>query len=408
MSRRTLGRRARTLAMAVAVVVLWAPTDRVEASEGVVAVGDVHGSFDGLTTILRETGLIDDQNRWTGGSTVFVQTGDLLDRGVKLQEVIGLLMRLQEEAPKSGGQVHVLLGNHETMNLLGITRDVNRGAFAEFATDQSEARRSKGWAMFKAFWRRRMPEIGQQPVFSKEAKAQWMAVHPPGFFEYVEAFGPDGTYGRWMRQLPGALVIGDSLFIHGGYGPSLKGVSVEEINTRVVVELATFDETRAWMVAEGLALPWYSVHELTREAERELRYIAGQDPDSLPPERIERAKRLSLDWSSWSLLHPEGPFWFRGTAKWNEGDHLALMTALLDDLGVKRQVVGHTPQATGRIQARFDNRVFLIDTGMLASVYRGVPSALEIIDDTIVAVYPGERQILVRGPPADPSSTAGP
>lgn len=367
-----------------------------------VAVGDVHGSINGLVGILRETQLIDEQNQWIGGESVFVQTGDLLDRGVKLQEVIQLLMGLQEEAQATGGRVHVLLGNHETMNLLGITRDVNRDAFQEFVTDQSEKRRKNGWAMYKQFWRRRMPEIGQQPAFSKEAKAQWMAVHPLGFFEYVEAFGPDGPYGRWMRHLPGALIIGDTLFIHGGYGPSQAGVSVDEINRRVTEELATFDATRAWMVTEGLALPWHSIHELIREAQRELQYIAGQDPTTLSPERIERAERLQLKWGSWSLLHPEGPFWFRGTAKWNEADHLDDMVALLEGLGVRRQVVGHTPQATGRIQVRFDNRVFLIDTGMLTSVYKGVPSALEIVGESVVAVYPGERQVLEMAPSPEP------
>jgi hypothetical protein len=59
--------------------------------------------------------------------------------------------------------------------------------------------------------------------------------------------------------------------------------------------------------------------------------------------------------------------------------------------------VGHTPQTAGRIQARFDNRVFLIDTGMLTSVYKGRPSALEIVGDTVAAVYPGERHVLVGG-----------
>ena len=39
-------------------------------------------------------------------------------------------------------------------------------------------------------------------------------------------------------------------------------------------------------------------------------------------------------------------------------------------------VAGHTPDS--EIRQRFDNRVILIDTGMLQSVFGGKPSALEI------------------------------
>ena len=60
----------------------------------------------------------------------------------------------------------------------------------------------------------------------------------------------------------------------------------------------------------------------------------------------------------------------------------------MDGLGVARLVVGHTPQEDGRIHARFGGRVFLIDTGMLASVYDGRPSALEIADGRVNAIYP--------------------
>jgi hypothetical protein len=59
-------------------------------------------------------------------------------------------------------------------------------------------------------------------------------------------------------------------------------------------------------------------------------------------------------------------------------------------------VTGHTPQASGRITPRFENRVFLIDTGMLAAVYKGRPSALEIKDGVITAIYTDRRDVLVK------------
>ena len=66
----------------------------------------------------------------------------------------------------------------------------------------------------------------------------------------------------------------------------------------------------------------------------------------------------------------------------------------MEGLGAARQVVGHTPQRTGRIQPRVGGLVFFIDTGMLTEVYGGAPSALEIDGDAITAIYPGERQLL--------------
>ena len=54
---------------------------------------------------------------------------------------------------------------------------------------------------------------------------------------------------------------------------------------------------------------------------------------------------------------------------------------------MKRIAVGHTPSMDSRIAARFGGRVFLIDTGMLASVYKGRPSALEIKGEAVNAIY---------------------
>src|SRR5215207_8409564 len=49
--------------------------------ERIVAVGDVHGAYDRLLEILRAAAVIDTRNRWIGGRTHLVQTGDVLDRG---------------------------------------------------------------------------------------------------------------------------------------------------------------------------------------------------------------------------------------------------------------------------------------------------------------------------------------
>ena len=40
------------------------------------------------------------QNHWAGSKALFVQTGDLIDRGPKPREVMDLMMALEKEAPK--------------------------------------------------------------------------------------------------------------------------------------------------------------------------------------------------------------------------------------------------------------------------------------------------------------------
>ena len=61
---------------------------------------------------------------WAAGRAHVVSLGDLLDRGADSRKVMDLLMRLQGEAAAAGGQLHVVLGNHEAMNLLGDLRYV--------------------------------------------------------------------------------------------------------------------------------------------------------------------------------------------------------------------------------------------------------------------------------------------
>ena len=78
-----------------------------------IAVGDVHGQFEGLVKILRHAKLIDTHQHWCGGHCQLVQIGDILDRGPFSLKVDHLLDQLQMEAETAGGEVIRLIGNHE-------------------------------------------------------------------------------------------------------------------------------------------------------------------------------------------------------------------------------------------------------------------------------------------------------
>jgi hypothetical protein len=96
-----------------------------------------------------------------------------------------------------------------------------------------------------------------------------------------------------------------------------------------------------------------------------------------------------------SLLHEQGPLWFRGFAEWPDEDR-AKVEALLQRFEADRFVTGHTPIVKG-ITSRFDHRVFLIDTGMLSTRYTGGrASALEIAGDTVTAIYQDGREVLTQ------------
>src|SRR4029434_7702368 len=87
----------------------------IQTTERVVAVGDIHGAFDGFVAILRAAQIIDSRNRWSGRRAVLVQTGDVLDRGPDSRKAIDLLRQLERDAQRAGGRVVSLLGNHELM-----------------------------------------------------------------------------------------------------------------------------------------------------------------------------------------------------------------------------------------------------------------------------------------------------
>ena len=99
---------------------------RVDDAERVVAISDVHGAYDAMVTTLQNVGVIDSELAWSGGKTRLVIVGDLLDRGPRSRDAMDLLMRLEDEASAVGGYVHVLIGNHESMNMIGDLRYVSK------------------------------------------------------------------------------------------------------------------------------------------------------------------------------------------------------------------------------------------------------------------------------------------
>ena len=260
-------------------------------------------------------------------------------------------------------------------------RDVNPHVYASFIDGESEARRKTA---YRAYRRLRMSRLSARMTASdlRQREDEWMAAHPPGFLEYQEALGPRGQYGRWLRAKPVVIHLGDTIFLHAGIPPELAKLSLHDINQRVWRELEAFDAYRRELVERKLTLPFFTFEQILTAVQSIL-----YPPGSQPPVVVERV----LNIGGWLTVRPGGPLWFRGYATWPDDDGTAHVGRLLERYQAARFVVGHTVPTTKRITSRLDGTVFLIDTGMLASHYRGRASALEIHGEQLTAIYAGTR-----------------
>lgn len=363
------GRARRFLTTAAAVLALaaaTAPARAASSGEGctfagvprVVAVGDVHGAYDRFLAILQAAHVVDAKGHWSGGRTHLVQLGDVLDRGTEGPRVLDLLMRLQREAARAGGQVHALLGNHEVMNMMGDLRYVNRAEYAQFQTVDSEAQLRHLYRGSLARARELAKKRGES--FDEQAfREKFDAQAPPGFVERVTAFSAEGRYGRWLRERPVTVLVNGVVFVHGGLTPESAALGCKGINAEVRRELG-----------EDLAA-------------------------------TEQSPKTALATSE------NGPLWFRGLARDDEAAYAPTLDATLRAMGAHAIVVGHTVTATHQIETRFGGRVILIDAGMTEE-YGGHAAALEIAGDgQMTAVYP-DGQVPLSVPLARPAALSGP
>ena len=306
--------------------------------ERVVAVGDIHGDYDAFVGVLRSAGVVDRKDRWTGGRTHLVQTGDVLDRGAGSRKVMDLLMALEKQAAKAGGRVHALIGNHEAMNLYGDLRYAIASEYAAFRTNDSEQVRA-------AFWEQEIQTLPAPP--SAAARKQWEAEHPLGWFEHRLAFGPKGQYGKWIRSHNMVVKINDTIYMHAGISPRFAAASITQLNAAIASELADFTK-----IKEGSP-------------------VTAED----------------------------GPLWYRGLAEDDGAAIAAHVNRLLETHRIQRIVIGHTP-TPGAVIPRFNGKVILIDVGITA-YYGGHSACLLLEGGKLYTIHRGEKIPLPGGGPAD-------
>lgn len=155
--------------------------------EKLLVLSDIEGEFEAGRKLLLAAGVIDKQYNWTFGKGQVVIAGDLFDRGRDVLPWLWLLYSLEAKAAAAGGWVHVILGNHDIMQLNGDYRYTNARYF----------------------------------------KHAWIAGR-----DIRHLFGADTELGRWLRSKNIIEKGGDYLFMHAGLSPDVlqKQLSLQAIN----------------------------------------------------------------------------------------------------------------------------------------------------------------------------------
>lgn len=153
-------------------------------------VADTHGEYIALARLLQAHGVIDATLRWSYGRGRLLVLGDVFDRGPNHLEILWLLYQLEAEAEKAGGGVHLLLGNHETMVMMGDLRYLH----AKYVDT-----------------------------------ARVLGVR------YYELFDAHSVLGQWLRSRAAVMKADRALFLHGGISPALvaRKLTIPEINLTI-------------------------------------------------------------------------------------------------------------------------------------------------------------------------------
>ncbi|KAL0369705.1 UNVERIFIED_CONTAM: Shewanella-like protein phosphatase 2 [Sesamum angustifolium] len=269
-----------------------------------IAIGDLHGDLPKTKKALRLAGLIGPEDRWSGAPPP-----------------------LFREAAKAGGLVITLNGNHEIMNVDGDFRYVTPEGLREFenwgvwqCVGNSMKKRCNGMdenVLFKDLFDGvpdEFPRINKE--FQNGARARFAALRPNGLIA-----------NRFLSKNQTVVVVGDSVFAHGGLLQKHILYGLERVNEEVRDWIRGVKEKVANQLVRGRnSIVWLRSfsHELTKDCD------------------------------------------------------CSMLEHVLETIpGVKRMIMGHTIQSDG-INAICGNRAIRVDVGMSKLCGDKFPEVLEI------------------------------
>jgi len=153
----------------------------------IAVLSDLHGQYDLAVEILTNNQIIDKNQNWNYEKGHLIIVGDIFDRGPKVNETLWLLYNLEQQAEVAGGQVHVILGNHEYMIFQQDVRYIHK----------------------------------KYAIISHLLETS-----------YSDMYGKDTVIGRWLRAKSTVVKINDNTFVHGGFSKAFleNGYNMSLIN----------------------------------------------------------------------------------------------------------------------------------------------------------------------------------
>lgn len=323
----------------------------------VYVLGDIHGAYKELIQTLTTAKLVDEELNWTGSDSHLVSLGDLMDRGPNSRAVIDLLRKLQKQAKSAGGQVHVVLGNHEVMNLQGDWRYLSPEEVSAFAKEETQEQRDEAYQIFLRSFRIEDSEQNQ---------SKFNSLYPAGFFAHIKAYHRKGDYGTWLLEQPFLIKINQHMFTHGGLSPKLAKMDLEEINEEQKDSLQDYLKVWEYYLEEQVLTfntPFFQRPDFVNLTKKDRKYKSFMKSHE------------SLIFSSFSTT------WYRGNAMCHPFFEEDRLKGQLKDLEAGTLWVGHTTTQSKQVETRLSGTLTIMDTGMLAAYYRGTPYIARIQAD---------------------------
>jgi hypothetical protein len=161
-------------------------------------ITDIHGEYKTYLNLLKAMGIIDRSLNWKFGRGHLVVIGDTFDRGDMVTEVFWHLFGLEKQAANAGGQVHMLLGNHE---FLVLNKNLN------YISDKYKS----------------------VEIITK--------------MHYYDLYSTSSVLGKWLRSKPVIITINNILFVHAGISMEMvqRHLTIDQINRKFAGSIARDD-----------------------------------------------------------------------------------------------------------------------------------------------------------------------
>ncbi|KAK9186418.1 hypothetical protein WN943_026784 [Citrus x changshan-huyou] len=360
----------------------------------IVAVGDLHGDLDQARCALAMAGVLssDGLDLWTGGESVLIQLGDVLDRGEDELAILSLLRSLDMQAKAEGGAVFQVNGNHETMNVEGDFRYVDSGGFDEcsdfleylndYENDWEEA--FVGWVGMSERWKedRRLSRNYWGPLnLVKEHTCFLMNTMFDAKLLITNSFNLQALRGKEEFSFSYAehlRIISDDF--SEILGQRQKGVIARSVLFRpggpMACELARHGvvlKVNDWVFCHGGLLPHHVAYGLERMNNEVSLWMKGLSECGNNP-KIPFIATRGYDSVVWNRLYS------RDISDLEDYQISQQINAVLQDtlraVGAKAMVVGHTPQFAGA-NCEYNCSIWRIDVGMSSGVLNSRPEDIQ-------------------------------